>query len=66
MEKQNKKELILWEAYNIIRTLNDELYQIKVNADTVQEVANLGDGLLWFGRFDSLMGTMPYYHKENI
>ena len=24
--------------------LNDELYQIKVNADTVQEVANLGDG----------------------
>ena len=46
--------------------LNDELYQIKVNADTVLEVANLGDGLLWFGRFESHMGTMPYYHKENI
>ena len=27
MEKQNKKELILWDAYNIIRTLND--YELK-------------------------------------
>ena len=34
MEKQNKKELILWEAYNIIRTLNDdELKEVEILID---------------------------------
>ena len=34
MEKQNKKELILWEAYNIIRTLNDdELDEVEILID---------------------------------
>ena len=32
--KQNKKELILWEAYNIIRTLNDsELKEVEILID---------------------------------
>ena len=34
MEKQDKKELILWEAYNLIRTLNDsELDEVQILID---------------------------------
>ena len=34
MEEQDKKELILWEAYNIIRTLNDdELKEVEILID---------------------------------
>ena len=34
MEKQDKKELILWEAYNLIRTLNDsELKEVEILID---------------------------------
>ena len=34
MEKQDKKELILWEAYNIIRNLNDsELKEVEILID---------------------------------
>ena len=34
MEKQNKKELILWKAYNIIRNLNDsELKEVEILID---------------------------------
>ena len=32
--KQNKKELILWEAYNLIRNLNDsELKEVEILID---------------------------------
>ena len=34
MEKQDKKELILWEAYNLIRNLNDsELKEVEILID---------------------------------
>ena len=34
MENQVKKELILWEAYNLIRTLNDdELKEVEILID---------------------------------
>ena len=34
MEEQDKKELILWEAYNLIRTLNnDELKEVEILID---------------------------------
>ena len=34
MEKQDKKELILWEAYNLIRALNDsELKEVEILID---------------------------------
>ena len=34
MEEQDKKELILWEAYNLIRNLNDsELKEVEILID---------------------------------
>ena len=43
MEKQNKKELIIWEAYNIIRNLNDsELKEVEIliNRERTDRIRN--------------------------
>ena len=41
--KQNKKELILWEAYKIIRNLNDsdlDEVQILINRERTDRIRN--------------------------
>ena len=43
MEEQDKKELILWEAYNLIRTLNDDELdevQILINRERTDRIRN--------------------------
>ena len=43
MEKQDKKELILWEAYNLIRNLNDselDEVQILINRERTYRIRN--------------------------
>ena len=43
MEEQDKKELILWEAYNLIRTLNDselDEVQILINRERTDRTRN--------------------------
>ena len=43
MEKQDKKELMLWEVYNIIRILNDsELKEVEIliNRERTDRIRN--------------------------
>ena len=43
MEKQNKKELMLWESYNIIRSASDhelDEVQILINRERTDRIRN--------------------------
>ena len=43
MEKQNKKELMLWEAYKIIRNASDsdlDEFQILINRERTDRIRN--------------------------